>query len=150
MTRRLTEEIIFIVVIAAFALIALIKSFEFPFMARLMPQVVTSTILFLLIVELLLLIRTAMNRKINGEPVIGQKLKKTFPYMLWMMALYLGIAVVGFLPAAIIFNFLFCYLIGRMRWWVAILATLILASALFGFGEAFNLRWPEGYLSLID
>ncbi|MFN3880018.1 MAG: hypothetical protein ACK4L8_01130 [Nitrincola lacisaponensis] len=150
MTRRLAEEIIFILLIALISLVALIQSFEFPFMARLMPQVVTAAIIVLLVIELMVLIRAAMNKKMKGEPVIGAKLMKALPYMMWMMSLYIGIAIIGFLPAAIVFNFLFCLLVGKMRWWVAMLATLILASALFGFGEAFNLRWPEGYFLLLE
>ncbi|GAA0587753.1 hypothetical protein ACFQH5_19125 [Halomonas salifodinae] len=144
MTQRLREELLFILVIAAAMVTALALSAEFPFIARLMPQVVAISALILLAVEL---INTWRRRSATmaGGPVWGSKLRRTAPYFAWLAALYTGIALVGMLSAALLFTFLFAWRVGGMRWWVAALGAAALIVALMGFGEAFNLRWPEGF-----
>lgn len=144
MTQRLKEELLFILFIAVVMVAALVLAADYPFIARLMPQVVAVSALVLLVIEL---VNTWRRRKAAREqvPVWGAKLVRTAPYFAWLFALYAGIALIGMLLAAALFTFVFSWKVGGMRWWVAALGTTLLIAALLGFGEAFNLRWPEGY-----
>jgi len=145
MTQRLREESLFILLVAAVMVAALVLSVDYPLIARLMPQVVAVSALVLLAIELANTWRRR-GAEAQGVPVWGSKLRRTAPYFAWLAALYGGIALAGMLPAVFLFTFAFCWRVGGMRWWVAALATVVLIAALTGFGEAFNLRWPEGYL----
>lgn len=159
MIQRLREELLLIVVLVGVMGIALFMSTGYPFNARLMPQVVSIAVIFLLIVEAVLTIRrfrashSVDDTKVSDEhvgkagiePIWGAKLHRTAPYLAWLAALYLGIYLFGLIASAAIFTVAFCRLVGKMRWLATLIGTTLLMAALFGLAEAFNMRWPVGY-----
>jgi len=149
MSMRLKEELLLIIIMLLVVVSALYVSAGYPFTARLMPQVVAGAIIFLLIVESILTVRRAHQAESEGrflgDPVTGAKFKRTAPYLAWLGGLYVGIFLIGLLPAAGLFTLAFCLWVGKMRWWLALLGTLILLGLMYALGEAFNMRWPVGY-----
>lgn len=147
MSRRLVEELVFMAIFAAVLVWMLITAMEYPFTARLMPQVVAIAALVLLGAEFIQTIRRSRRRDPAewGEPLVGDKLRRTAPYLLWIAVLYVAIALVGLVISAAVFTAAFCYFVGGMRWWSALFGTAILVAFLFGMAEAFNLDWPVGY-----
>lgn len=157
MIQRLREELLLIVVLVGVMVMALFMAAGYPFNARLMPQVVSAAVIFLLIVEGVLTIRrfrashSVDDTKVSGEhvgtePIWGAKFRRTAPYLAWLAALYLGIYLIGLIASAAIFTVAFCRLVGKMRWFATLIGTVLLMAALFGLAEAFNMHWPVGYL----
>ncbi|MEX1058690.1 MAG: hypothetical protein WED11_13235 [Natronospirillum sp.] len=149
MSTRLKEELLFILALLLVVATSLFVSADYPFTARLMPQVVAVTILILLMVEGILTLRRARRAESAGKPlgesVWGAKFKRTFPYLAWLGGLYIGVFLIGLLPAAGLFTFAFSFWVGKLRWWAALLGTFVLLVLMYVMGDAFNMRWPVGY-----
>lgn len=147
MSRRLVEELLFMTVIAVVLVWMLATAMTYPFTARLMPQVVAIAALILLAVEFVLTMRRSQRQtpEERGEPLVGDKLRRTAPYLVWIMALYVATALVGLVVSAAVFTVAFSRFVGKMRWWSSLLGTAILVGFLLGMAAAFNLDWPVGY-----
>ncbi|QJQ96906.1 MULTISPECIES: hypothetical protein [Halomonadaceae] len=149
MTTRLWEELLFIVLLAGVITAALIISADYPFTARLMPQVVAIATLGLIAIEAVLTFRRLRRANDSAEalePVYGAKFRRTMPYFLWLGGLYAGIALIGLMASVALFTFAFCRFVGKMSWLATLIGALVLIAMLFGLSDAFNLRWPVGYL----
>ena len=105
MSRRLVEELVFMAIVAVILVAMLWAAMEYPFTARLMPQVVAGAALLLLSVEFVLTVRRSRHVPTaeHGEPLIGDKLKRTMPYLLWLAALYIAISLIGLVISAALF-----------------------------------------------
>jgi len=147
MSRRLVEELVFMAIVAVILVAMLWAAMEYPFTARLMPQVVAGAALLLLSVEFVLTVRRSRHVPTaeHGEPLIGDKLKRTMPYLLWLAALYVCISLIGLVISAALFCAAFGYFVGKLRWWSALLGSALLVVFLIVLGEGFNLDWPAGY-----
>lgn len=159
MSQRLREEMLFISIMAGVMIVALYMAAGYPFNARLMPQVVAIAVLGLLGVEGVLTVRRFRAARGTGaaasqgehvgdtgnEPLWGAKFRRTAPYLAWLVALYVGIYLIGLMASAALFTAAFCRMVGKMGWLATLIGTALLMAALFGLTEAFNMRWPVGY-----
>ncbi|MDW5377393.1 tripartite tricarboxylate transporter TctB family protein [Halomonas sp. HP20-15] len=147
MSRRLLEELVFMAIIAVILVVMLWAAMDYPFTARLMPQVVAGTALLLLVIEFVQTVRRSRHKPAteHGEPLFGDKLKRTMPYLLWLAALYVAVSLIGLVISAALFCAAFGYFVGKLRWWAALLGSVLLVVFLIALGEGFNLDWPPGY-----
>ncbi len=137
MSQRLREEVLFMGALLVVVVTALITAADYPFRARLMPQVVAGAILVLLVVELLLTLRRQRRAaEPPGEPIVGGKGRRMLPFLAWLVGLYAAIALLGLLPAAALFTLAFSRAVGRMSWGAALLGAVILTGAVFGLGRS--------------
>lgn len=149
MKPRLIEELALQIICAFMLLWMFIAAKEFPFNARLMPQLAASLGLIMLAIEFFLTLRrdrhTTAEAALEKEPIYGEKMRRTAPFLMWIALLYLGISLIGFLFSVAVFTLLFSRLVGKISWLASFIGTLLLLAGLYVMANAFNLDWPVGY-----
>ena len=107
------EQVLFLIIIAGVFGYALYGSLEFPTQAQTFPWFVALTALVITTVELVLFLLAQRNpeKAESGEDSISAKFGGIFPYLVWLLAYYGAIYVIGMVSASALFVFLFLGLI---------------------------------------
>jgi len=144
MQRRQRERLAFLIVLACVFALAALNAASFPARARIFPQFVSTVGFLLALVE----IRRTRNAARRGEPdegpTLARQLRLGAPYLLWIVAYYVAIAIIGFLPASAVLVFLFLHRVGRLSWRRALLAPVPLIIGLAVLGQSMGVVWPQG------
>jgi hypothetical protein len=158
MKAREVERLVFLALVALLLFWAGWGAVSFPPRARIFPQTVAFAALGLALIELTrTLIAWTRGRteamptpEPTGEskrPALHEQVVAGAPYVLWIVAYYVGIYLVGFVVASGVFVFLFLNRVGSLRWLAAVGATAPLLAAMLALGTAMNLSWPTGLIS---
>jgi hypothetical protein len=158
MKGRELERFVFLVLVALVFAWAGWQAASFPPRARIFPQTVAWAALLLALIEIsksmIVRMRRGAGKTIaqgetedTGRAALREQLVAGAPYLLWIVAYYVGIYLLGFFVASGVFVLLFLNRVGQVRWPVAVVATAPLLAALFLLGSAMNLSWPGGLLS---
>ena len=143
------EQVIFLVVVAGVFAYALFGALDFPTQAQTFPWFVAATALVITGVELILYLLSQRNPE-NVESIsdsIRAKFGGILPYILWLLAYYGAIYVIGMVSASALFVFLFLLIPGKMKWYWALLSAVLVFIFLISMEDVMSLRWPR---SIID
>lgn len=143
------EQVLFLLFCAGIFGYAWYGSLEFPTQAQTFPKFVAITALVITGVELVLYLFSQRNPE-NAESFsdsIRAKFGGIFPYILWLVAYYGAIYVIGMVSASALFVFLFLLIPGKMKWYWALLSAVLVFVFLISMEDVMSLRWPR---SIID
>ena len=148
------EQLIFMVLVGALFAYVAIASQGFVRTARVFPQVIGTAMLILTVVEIVSYWRAVRREAREGEgprgpveepgPSVAEGLRQTWPYILWIIAYFVLIYLVGFVVASAVFVALSVWLIGRLEWYWAFGSTVVLIAGLLIMAQALSLEWPTG------
>ena len=148
-SNNIGEHVLFLLVVAGVFGYALYGSLEFPTQAQTFPWFVAATALIITGVELVLYLLSQRNAE-EGDGVvdsIASTFGGIFPYILWLLAYYGAIYVIGMVSASALFVFLFLLIPGKMKWYWALLSAVLVFIFLISMEDVMSLRWPR---SIID
>ena len=155
---RIAAPTIWIIAALVFA-IAIVTSADWAFAAKLMPRTVAT---FGLVVVAAMAVVILIKLR-NGEPVApvqrrsqadalegldeGYVYRRIGVMALWLVAVFVGVLVIGLLPTLFLYMLLFMLIEGRVR----LLTALVIAGALWVamfilFDQVLNVPWPQSYL----
>ena len=146
MPRLKLEQIIFTALIALVFAAALWLSQDFPSSGRRFPRLICIAALIISGIQLLRLLFFKQGLLQKGSGVVSQFLK-VYPYIFWILGYYLLIFVFGFIIASALFIVAFLISYGKMRWYMAVLATVVVVALVFFLGDILSLRWPNGLIA---
>ena len=123
-------------------------SFSFPESARRFPLVVSVISALFVVIQLVKvwLKKDSSDASENPKTVLSQG-RKIIPYIIWILGFYLVIFLVGFVIASGIFVFSFLLTQAKLRWYMALLATVLVVAAILFLGDLLSLKWPLGIIS---
>ncbi len=147
--NNVIEQVLFLLVVAGVFGYALYGSLEFPTNAQTFPWFVAATALVITSVELVLYLISQRDPE-NAESFsdsIRAKFSGIFPYIVWLLAYYGAIYLIGMVSASALFVFLFLLIPGKMKWYWALLSAVLVFIFLISMEDVMSLRWPR---SIID
>lgn len=154
MKPRHRDQLLFLVLVAALFGWVAIHAQGFHRTARIFPQVVAIAMLVLALIELVSYGLGAWREARHGVgpkgpveedgPSLWDGMRQVGPYIVWILAYFLGIYLVGFVVASGVFVALSLMTMGRMRWYAAIGSTAVLIAGLLVLANALTLQWPAG------
>lgn len=146
-------------VMGLFFLTALLTSTHWAFAARLMPQTVAGVGLLVVILSG---IGMAMKARAGERIVEPRKASESDPLeglpdrevykrigiaALWLVAIFVGVLLIGLLPTMFLYMLLYMRLEGKQPWLRTILIVGIIWAAMFVlFDQTLNVPWPQSYL----
>ena len=149
MTRDRIEQIVFLVLVFLFFGWAASESLSFPSKAQTYPRTVAFAAVAITLAELLSYLWSLRGQKseIDSSNTLTSKFIGILPYLLWLLATYAAIYVVGMVVASGLFVFLFLFREGKVPWYYALLSGLIVIGFLLTIQDVMGLKWPK---SVID
>jgi TctA family transporter len=144
----------FTLLVASVAVLAIWDAWSIPRISRLFPFYVGGGVLLFCALSLLITWRTQRQAQGKDEatattPSLGasQQLLLDGRYVLWIAGLMALIALIGFLPAIMVFAFAFLRIEARLRPVAALGLSAIAPATLYGLSQALVIRFPQGILS---
>lgn len=157
MTRHNIEQIVFLVLVMLFFAWAGWDSLSFPEKAQTYPRTVAFAAVLIALAELGSYIWSVRAQKlvpskegsdgVTQAETLSAKFMQILPYLLWLLACYAAIYVIGMVVASGLFVFLFLLREGKVTWYYALLSGLIVTLFLVAIGDVMGLKWPN---SVID
>ncbi len=151
---KFAPSVLFTIILLLFFGATAWEARNFPILARILPWVVTIPCFFLTLRELLVQLRVKADH-VNGGGSVGldadqsnssKNYKKAAWCWIWLFGLYIGIWVVGFKVATIMFLILFLKIEGRATWFMTTALTALAFVMIFVyFGPVFGVFWPIGW-----
>ena len=102
------------------------------------------------ILELISYITNWRNDKlptVAAENTLSARFLTILPYLVWLGAYYAVIYLIGMVAASGLFVFLFLFREGKVKWYYALPAGLLIIFFLIQMEDVMSLRWPN---SIID
>ncbi|MEM7536586.1 MAG: tripartite tricarboxylate transporter TctB family protein [Chloroflexota bacterium] len=149
MARHHREQFIFLVLVLLLFLWAGWDSLDFPDKAQTYPRTVAFAAAFIAVVELIAY-GISMRSQTSGASevsTLGTQFVKILPYLIWILAFYATIYVIGIIAASGLFVCLFLIREGNVPWYYAIGAGIVVIFFLITIEDVMSLKWPR---SLID
>jgi hypothetical protein len=126
MRFKLYKQVVFHLIIIFIASLGLWATRTWPYEAALFPKTVTTVVL---IVTLLSLFTECYKRIKKGEPVKEQVIKpdfgkNTLVNIIWLAAYIIGIWLLGYFIASVLYVFLYMKIKGKLSWLVSTLVSV--------------------------
>lgn len=153
--NNVIEQVIFLVVVLAFFAWGAYGALEFPTQAQTFPWFVALTALVITGVELLLYLLSLRNKENRdalqaATDTISARFLGILPYLIWLIAYYGAIYVIGMVSASALFVFLFLLIPGKMRWYWALLSAVLVLIFLISMEDVMSLRWPRSIVDPVE
>ncbi|MEM9980693.1 MAG: tripartite tricarboxylate transporter TctB family protein, partial [Cyanobacteria bacterium P01_D01_bin.2] len=138
--NNLLEHVLFLLVVAGVFAYALYGALEFPTNAQTFPWFVAATALVITGVELILYVLSQRNAEEGNGVVdsIASKIGGILPYLVWLLAYYGAIYVIGMVSASALFVFLFLLIPGKMKWYYALLSAVLVLIFLISMEDVMS------------
>ena len=152
MKRHNLEQFIFLAFLLVIFGWAAYESLEFPTQAQTFPYMVASAAVIMVIIEAIAYgISIARGKdEDTGEGSISKKIGGILPYLLWLGGYYAAIYVVGMVFASGLFVLLFLIFPGKMKWYYALLAAVLVIAFLISMEDVMSLKWPDSIIDPIE
>ena len=147
MTRHKIEQTVFLLLVLLFFAWATWQSLSFPEKAQTYPRTVAFVAVLITLVELGSYLWSVREQKSDEEATLTAKFIKILPYLLWLLACYAAIYVIGMVAASGLFVFLFLFREGKVPWYYALLSGVIVIAFLLIIQDVMGLKWPD---SIVD
>jgi putative tricarboxylic transport membrane protein len=147
-------QILFTLVLAGIAVLAIWDAWNIPRISRLFPFYVGAAVLIFATLSLLLDWRAREIRERGGEDPTRQgvssrvQLALDVRYALWITGLLGLVSVIGFLPAIALFTFVFLSIEALLRPLTALALSAVAPAVLYTLSQALVIRFPHGMISL--
>ncbi len=143
------EQIIFLGLVFIIFAWAAYSALEFPTQAQTFPWFVALGAMGITVAELIsfLITQRQAEKADDSGNSISPKIGGILPYLAWLLAYYGAIYVLGMVFASGIFVLLFLLIPGKMKWYWAVIAAVLVIVFLISMEDVMNLRWPR---SVID
>lgn len=134
---------------------ALVGSTNWPVRSQLIPQIICWTGLICCALQLFLELRTGPKQVVAGGMAHGGPgeekapdfYRRSLTYAVWCLALLVGIAAIGLLPAVLIFQIAFMRVVGKERWGLILPISICYAIFMYLlFEEIVHVHWPRSLL----
>lgn len=146
------EQVIFLAVVLGIFGWAAYGALEFPTQAQTFPWFVALTAIVITGAELVLYLLSLRNEEnraaaLSAADSISARFGGILPYLIWLIAYYGAIYVIGMVTASALFVFLFLLIPGKMKWYWALLSAVLVFAFLISMEDVMSLRWPR---SIVD
>lgn len=152
MKRFQLEQLIFLLIILGVAGWMLFESQSFSDdKAKTFPQLIASFTVIIVLVELVTFMISSRNSpELPASQTISGRFGGIFPYLVWLLAYFAVIYVIGMVAASGLFVFLFLFREGKVKWYYALIAGLIIIAFLIQLEGVMNLKWPRSIIDPIE
>ena len=152
MARHHREQLIFLVLVLLLFLWAGWDSLDFPDKAQTYPRTVAFAAAFIAVVELIAYSIGMRSQTSNASEVstLGTQFVKILPYLVWILAFYATIYVIGIIAASGLFVCLFLIREGKAPWYYAIGAGIVVIFFLITIEDVMSLKWPRSLIDPLD
>jgi hypothetical protein len=152
----LRKRTIFIAVGLVLSIYFTQQSLTFPFGSGFYPTIIGFAAIGLSLAELIVELRGGGGEfeTIDISVDEGTKgkvaMRRAVRFLVWILMIYAGIALLGYNIAVTAFLVLFMRLEGHARWWIILTITAIaVALELYYFPQILGMKWPSGLLQTI-
>jgi 4-amino-4-deoxy-L-arabinose transferase-like glycosyltransferase len=156
--KRLNNSIIFLIIILFIAVAFILLGINLPERSKLIPNIISSILIFLVIIQIFLETNPKYKGKdfgklklfVNSSKTLNDKVpykekrqdynkdnKEFFRILIWILFLVLGIYFLGFFLILPIFLFLFYYIECHYKWIKALVVTFIFLAIIYLVFEQF-------------
>ena len=151
MKRHVIEQVVFLLILlGVFAWMAW-ESLGFASQAQTYPRLMATAAVILTLVELIsYIISSRSEEDVPLSQTLSGRFGGILPYLLWLLAYFAVIYVVGMVAASGLFVGLFLLREGEVKWYYAILAGLIVIGFLILMEDVMSLRWPRSIVDPIE
>lgn len=150
------EQYIFLTIALIIFAIAAYMALDFPTQAQTFPRSVALVAVAIVLLEMIAFAFTMRGDSDTDEETkpdidsIRAKFGGISPYLLWIVLFYAGIYLIGMVAASGIFMFLFLLLLGKMKWYYALLSAMLTVAFLITMEDVMSLRWPKSIIDPIE
>lgn len=148
------EHYIFLTIVLILFAWAAYLALDFPTQAQTFPRSVALVAVGIVAIEMVAYLFVVWKSSDEVEPTAFDSIRTRFggiwPYLLWILAFYAGIYVIGMVAASGIFMFLFLLREGKMKWYYALLSAVLTVAFLITMEDVMSLRWPKSITDPIE
>lgn len=152
MKRHQIEQIVFLLILLAVFAWMFFGAAEFSSQAQTYPRLMSGAAILIAIVELIWYGFGLKNDtdEVSIANTLTGRFKGILPYLIWLLAYFAVIYVLGMVAASGLFVTLFLIFEGKVKWYYALVAGLIIIAFLISMEDVMSLRWPRSIVDPIE